>query len=1058
MATGRQSDDFYTRVLECAGFYRNGCPIAKSVWSADELQSAVPPGDDCSFDRIDRRFKYQAVLQLESKNGRIGVSDIYELSQSPCIYFKRWDADPSAAELTKQLLAWQQTVWNDGRAPMLWVITPAHVRILNAYVRPNQARGEAELRQAEIQCFENIANGLDQLRKFASREQIQSGRFWGCDAAKLIDRRNRVDSQLIKDLGSAAEQLAAKGLELAESHRLLLRGVFATYLQARGWLSSSFLQKTFEAREFKDALTNQETARKMFDWLAETFNGDVFPHRAEIKYTADQLGELKLLLDGGDPNTRQRYLWPYEFGMIPVELLSAIYESFSHKIDPHIAKVGGVHYTPINLVELTLGEVFDDALFEDVLPMNAKVADLSCGSGVFLVQSLRRLVARRVAAGEKLTRDLIRNTLYDQIFGIDRLGGAVHIAAVSLYLAALELDPHPGVGNRIKFKPLIYPKNDKEKRKKRPFFNLYEADAFDPEADFNLQEPFAKKQLSVVVGNPPWTRPEGERSEKQQGKKTAIPLHVRYCQERDIQLPNQDTPDQAFLWRAADLTTVDARLGLILSGRRFFSHDKESVAAKRDLLLRFAPLVMMNLGELHREKIFPTAQHPAMIVVARNRRPKHGVDCTYATVERSKTFRGHGVLEIGPESIKPLSIFRAAQQEYFLKIASWGSARDAALISYLKHYPTLEKLFQQQGVDPKQGFTRGKEKNRIYSVPKENIKQPCLEEEGPIPFIPFGMSTVGLPPLKDEKMQRPRNEAIYRGPLFLFTLKLVETGLTSSICPAERLVYSQRYYGIPLPKDKSNDWAYCLNGIINSSLATYFIFLTAAEWGVERDNVNGADLMRLPMPEISSSQSPQVKRLLDVEEKLRTLALQRKAISKKWRRKLDKAVFDLYDLDPTQRILVEDLVTVTIDFQRNIDKAECLQTPKPEHLDEYARSFLAIINEFLGLRNERKATAEVFDLPGECPLRVVKFTIVSRSSRVSDVRVVARQEFGSLLERIAENLPVEIAADVYTRRNARYYGPGEVYLIKPAQIRFWTRSAGMNDADAVLAEHLRSIS
>ncbi|MCD4728541.1 MAG: hypothetical protein K8R46_12810, partial [Pirellulales bacterium] len=237
MATGRQSDDFYTRVLECAGFYRNGRPLAESVWSADELQSAVKSGDDRSFDRIDRRFKYQTVLQSESENGRIGVSDIFELSGSPCIYFKRWNSDPPAAELTEQLLAWQRIAWNDGRAPMLWVVTPSQVRILNAYSRPKQARGEEARRRVEIQCFENIADGLEKLRQFASREQIQSGRFWNAEEAEPIKRQNRVDRQLIKDLGSAAGQLTEKGLKLAEAHRLLLRGIFATYLQARGWLS-----------------------------------------------------------------------------------------------------------------------------------------------------------------------------------------------------------------------------------------------------------------------------------------------------------------------------------------------------------------------------------------------------------------------------------------------------------------------------------------------------------------------------------------------------------------------------------------------------------------------------------------------------------------------------------------------------------------------------------------------------------------------------------------------------------------------------------------------------
>ena len=72
----------------------------------------------------------------------------------------------------------------------------------------------------------------------------------------------------------------------------------------------------------------------------------------------------------------------------------------------------------------------------------------------------------------------------------------------------------------------------------------------------------------------------------------------------------------------------------------------------------------------------------------------------------------------------------------------------------------------------------------------------------------------------------------------------------------------------------------------------------------------------------------------------------------------------------------------------------------------------------------------------DCPLQVVKFTTLPRSSRLPNVRVVAQKEIGVLLDRIAKDLPVEIAAGVYTRRYVRFYGPGEVYLIKPAQIRF----------------------
>lgn len=1037
--------------MECAGFYRDGRPLSGSVWSAAELSPAVDTTGPRTFEYVDRLFKYKAVLQAEDRRGKIGVSDVFELSGSPCIYFKRWDADPTAAELTQQLIDWQRAAWNDGRAPMLWVVTPTEVRILNAYVRPSTGQGEPSLRRLEIRRFENLAEGLEKLRQIASREQIQSGRFWNREAGKSIDRRQRVDRQLIRDLNSAAEALREEGLNLVEAHRLLLRAIFASYLQARGWLPDDFLPGTFGVSQFKDALSDKETARKMFDWLAETFNGDVFPHRPEVDYSPDQLNKLKFLLEGGDPNTRQRYLWPYQFDVIPVELLSSIYESFSHALDPRAAEARSTHYTPINLVELTLDEVFDDELFGDVLPKDAKVVDLACGSGVFLVQALRRLIARRVATGDNLTRRLIRDALYNQVFGVDVLGGAVHIAAVSLYLAALELDPSPGVGNGIKFKPLIYPLDDEQARRERRFFNLYEAHTFNMAADFNRKAPFAQKQLSIVVGNPPWTRPAGARSERLEGEAAETPLHVEYCRSRGIQLPNQDPPDQAFFWRAADFASPEARLGLILSARRFFSHDPDSLVAKRDLLSRFTPAVMINLGELHREKVFPTAQHPAMIVVAHNRPSERGVDCTYATVERSYTFERHGVLEIGPESIRRVSVSRAAQDEDFLKIASWGSARDAALIRHLKQFPTLQDFFQRHGVRARQGFTRGIEDRPI---PEKIIGWPCLEGE---PLRPFGMTTEGLALLLQGRMERPRKATVYYGPLLLFTLALSDTGLTSAIC-LDNLVYSQRYYGVSLTNHKPDGWPSYLNAIVNSSLATYFVFLTAAEWGVERDNVNGADFMRLPVPEISADDSPTVQQVVDVERELRALTLQGRTISKQRRRQLDTAVCDLYGLDVRQRILVEDMLGVTIDFQRQVDQSTSLRKPSADQLGAYAEQFISVINDFLSLRNERKTTAEIFDLPTNCPLQVVRFAMVPRSHRGRNVRIIDRQELEPLLQRIAGSLPMDIAPDVYTRRHVRFYAPGEVYLVKPAQVRFWTRSAGMNDADAVLAEHLGSIS
>ncbi len=790
----------------------------------------------------------------------------------------------------------------------------------------------------------------------------------------------------------------------------------------------------------------------MFGWLAETFNGDVFPHGRSLPYSAAQIEELRLFLRGGDPKTGQLYLWPYEFDVVPVELLSSIYEEFTHTLDPTAAKSRSTHYTPMNLVELTLGELFDDEHFGDELPADARVLDLACGSGVFLVEALRRLVSRRVAAGNRLTRKLVRDTLYKQIFGVDLSGGAVHIAAVSLYLAALELDPNPHLGNGVKFKPLVYP-HDSGQRSERRSYNLFEADAFDLEAACNRRAPFATKRFSVVVGNPPWTRPRGVRATAGAAAPEEL-RHIAYCGERGIRLPSQDPPDQAFVWRAADFAVEGARLGFILSGRRFFSHHPVTVAARQELFGRFMPRVMVNLSNLRQDEIFPTATHPGMIYVAANTPSPPRSTFTFVSLERLKTFKRHGTIEVGPELVKTLSVRRATHEEDFLKIASWGGARDARLIEELRSLDSLGKVLEKLEIEPRQGFIRGKEDKRTRPVDARLLEtpHPCLEKEG---FRPFDIDLAPLPVLEDEWMQWPRAAEIYRGPLLLVKLGLGARGLEAALSEGD-VVYSQRYYGIRVPS-KFKVWRSCLNCILNSSLTTYYLFLTASEWGVERDNVPWNDICRLPVPPPTVQREAVARRLAGLAAELRRVTRQEGRVTSRALARVDEAVFELYGLDADQRALVRDMVSSTIDLQRTAELSAEMHSPEQEDLAAYAEAFAGVSNQFLSLRNQSKMVGEILGVPESSPLRIVKFRVVDRSACEPPLRSVQFSELEPLLLRIAEHLPHSRRGILHVRRHLRVYGSGELYILKPAQRRFWTRSAGLHDADAVIAEHMRSL-
>ncbi len=176
----------YPEILEQAGFYRQGRPLSGLVWPAEELQpprllgrTADATGGDAGLlrERIERAFRYQAVLRPEADQGRLGITDVYELSGSPCIYFKRLDADLEAERLAGHLFDWHRAAWNHGQAPMLWVVTPTQVRILDAYARPPAEPGRDSLEQIEIRRFERIADQLGELRAEVSRQEIEAGLF-----------------------------------------------------------------------------------------------------------------------------------------------------------------------------------------------------------------------------------------------------------------------------------------------------------------------------------------------------------------------------------------------------------------------------------------------------------------------------------------------------------------------------------------------------------------------------------------------------------------------------------------------------------------------------------------------------------------------------------------------------------------------------------------------------------------------------------------------------------------------------------------------------------------
>ena len=259
---------------------------------------------------------------------------------------------------------------------------------------------------------------------------------------------------------------------------------------------------------------------------------------------------------------------PYEFSILPVEILGNIYEQFLGKIitfrniggrvssdrtntrhtaiieeKPEVKKAGGVYYTPqyivCYIVENTLGVKIKGQSPDAVAKL--KVVDPACGSGSFLVEAYQQLLNYHLDyySSEKVRKQALKNsliyetgksvykltieekqrTLLNNIYGVDIDGQAVEVTKLSLYLKLLENEGRETQGQLFKFSDIkLLPSLDSNIKcgnslVSSDYYNEKDLSLFDDEAmrkintfdwDKEFPEVFAQGGFDFVIGNPPY--------------------------------------------------------------------------------------------------------------------------------------------------------------------------------------------------------------------------------------------------------------------------------------------------------------------------------------------------------------------------------------------------------------------------------------------------------------------------------------------------------------------------------------------------------------------------
>lgn len=582
------------------------------------------------------------------------------------VYFKYERTAPSPTAVA----AWHREVWNEGVAPLLWVVSPDKVDIYNGFARP-KAKSDAEAHR--IGTFKQSGSQLRKLDLAAGRLAMDTGRFWQHTMGKRINRNTSVDRLLLGDLARLADDLADAGLDHADAQSLIGRSIFSQYLVDRQIVTADFLEGTCGLSRLSDILRHRAKSEHLFDWLRATFNGDMFPGNGGVA-EAPHLRRVADFLDAVD-SKGQTTLFPYQFDIIPVELISSIYEQFVQSDPQATASTTktDVHYTRLSLVSLVLDEVLRECSGRET------VLDLTCGSGVFLVEALRRQVDRRAGDAPR-TREMIRETLYEQVFGMDISEAAVQVAAFSLYLTALELDPNPEPPDDLRFEPLIGR-------------TLFTGDVW--EESSALAQGTEDRKFDVIVGNPPWSYP-----------RTPPPTLQSRRARTDLRGSRGVSLD--FVHLATEYASPGARFGLVLGATQFFGRNETSRHALQRLIPELFPVTLVGLSNLT-HWLFPNASMPGIVLFARQRKPVGQAKLIPAfQVPWSPDGAKTHTFQIAPSDCTTLPLDYWRRRPEFLKAAFLGDHMDAGLLDQLfdKHQ-TLHEVLGRLGTKLSAGLTPG---------------------------------------------------------------------------------------------------------------------------------------------------------------------------------------------------------------------------------------------------------------------------------------------------------------------------------------------------------------
>ena len=734
--------------------------------------------------------------ELIDKLLKLNIDAIYLFGKTPTLLFK-FNPQHNKEGLQKTLLK----SWNFDKAPILFYVTSSHISIYNAFIFPDKNKPDSTKIGTEDDIHEYHLNN------------ISSEEFWE-DKKKIFNGKNRINKSLLRNIVEAKKTLKHKNLDEKYIHSIIGRSLFLHYIADRQLIKD----RPFENLE--SIFLNKDNLYNAFSLIKKHFNGDLFPVTEE---EIDSVGEKHLqvlytLFSGGEISTGQQSLFSYyDFSIIPIKLISNIYEKFLHEGDNKLQ----AYYTPMSTVDLVFEQLLDT---EKIQNETFKILDPSCGSGIFLVTFLKKYFEKNP---EKITPENVLNFVKNSLYGIDIDEDAIKITIFSLYITVLEFFEQPAIqAHDFKFPDLL----------NKNFFVI----------DFLNQDKKTQKKLGkfdYIVGNPPW----GTIQE-------SLKLYMNYCQKKAYPLTDKQIA-QAFMYRVLDFMHSDTIVSLVIPSKILYN---SSAKPFRDKFLSLFDVKAVIEMSLKRHKTFNAAIHPSAVLFYSNKVSKNDDNIfSHLTLHPSIFYDIFQMFIFSEENIKYVSQNEISKKDWLWKPLLYGSQFDIDLLKRLKKECTTTLNFLE---DKHTNYGAGLIHAKSYSKSKPleaeiyNEYKILLTEKTTNTFYPYhiDLSTSHIINKVFETNTFHDRGSInsYRAPHLLIKRGVSSSGVTIGVTN-EVCTFKNSVFGVHINNLEVLNF---LAALYSSDLYNYYLFMISSSWGVERPEVIMQEHRQLPIPKDISEQ------------------------------------------------------------------------------------------------------------------------------------------------------------------------------------------------------------